>query len=176
MWTYVIVANLLLLHHFPVLRGANISYETPPFTPVLRFLPWRFSLKSRSWCYPTTSASLSFFSPAPPSPSLSCLRIILLFFYLLSCTFLNISPTFVVPLIISFLILSSLVAPLIHLNILISATSNFFSCAFFTAQVSAPCIIAGVTSDKYCNFGEIYGVISCLDEKVFTIHKNILTR
>ncbi len=36
---------------------------------------------SRSWCYPTTSALvfLSFFSPAPPSPSLFCLRIRLLF-------------------------------------------------------------------------------------------------
>ena len=40
-------------------------------------------------------------------------------------TFLEISPIFLVPLIISFLILSSLVTPLIHLNILIPATSNF---------------------------------------------------
>ena len=48
---------------------------------------------------------------------------------LLSCTFLDISPTFAVPLILSFLILSSLVTPLIHLNIFISATSYFFSCA-----------------------------------------------
>ena len=57
-------------------------------------------------------------------------------FNLLSCTFLDISPTSAVPLILSFLILSSFVNPLIHINILISATSNFFSCAFFTAQVS----------------------------------------
>ena len=35
-------------------------------------------------------------------------------FNLLSCTFLDISPTFVVPLILSFLILSSMVMPLIH--------------------------------------------------------------
>ena len=53
-------------------------------------------------------------------------------FNLLSCTFLDISPTFVVPLILSFLILSSLVTPLINLNILIAANSNIFSCAFFT--------------------------------------------
>ena len=52
-------------------------------------------------------------------------------FNLLSCTFLDISHTFVVPLILSFQILSSLVTPIIHLNILISATSNFFSCAAF---------------------------------------------
>ena len=70
-------------------------------------------------------------------------------FNLLSCTFLDISPTIVVPLILSFIILSSLVTPLFHLNILISATSNFFSCAFFTAQVSAPYIIAGLTSVLY---------------------------
>ena len=70
-------------------------------------------------------------------------------FNLLSCTFLDISPTFVVPLFLSFLILSSLVKPLIHLNILISATSNFFSCAFFTAQISAPYIIAGLTTVLY---------------------------
>ena len=70
-------------------------------------------------------------------------------FNLLSSTFLVISPTFVVHLIISFLILSSLVTPLIHLNILISATSNFFSCAFFTAHVSAPYIIAGLTTVMY---------------------------
>ena len=38
---------------------------------------------------------------------------------------------------------------LIHLNILISATSNFFSCAFFTAHVSAPCISAGLTTVLY---------------------------
>ena len=46
-------------------------------------------------------------------------------FSLLSCTFVDISPTFVVPLILSFLILTSLVTPLIRLNILISATFNF---------------------------------------------------
>ncbi len=68
---------------------------------------------------------------------------------ILSCTFMDISPTFVVPLILSFLILSSLVTPLIHLNILFSATSNFFSCAFFTAHISAPYIIAGLTTVLY---------------------------
>ena len=50
---------------------------------------------------------------------------------LLSCTFLDDSPTFAVPQIILFLILYGLVTPFIYLNILIFATSNFFSCAFF---------------------------------------------
>ena len=53
-------------------------------------------------------------------------------FNLLSCSYLPISPTFVVPLILSFLILSSLLTPIINLNILIAANSNIFSCAFFT--------------------------------------------
>ena len=65
---------------------------------------------------------------------------------LFSRIFLDISHTFVVPLILSFLILSSLVTPLIHLNILISATSNFFSCAFFITHVSAPYTIASLTT------------------------------
>ena len=81
-----------------------------------------------------------------PTYSFSLLNTCPYHFNLLSCTFLDISHTFVVRLILSFLILSSLVTPLIHLNILISATSNFFSCAFFTAQFSAPYIIAGLTT------------------------------
>ena len=82
-------------------------------------------------------------SPASPSPTLlakyssSLLNTCPCHFNLLSCTFLYISPTFVVPLILSLLILSSLVTPLIHLSILISVTSNFFSCDFFTIHVSA---------------------------------------
>ena len=84
-----------------------------------------------------------------PTYSSSLLNTCPYHFNLLSCTFLDISPTFVVPLILSFLILSSLAIPLIHLNILISATSNFFSCAFFAVQVSAPYIIAGLTTVLY---------------------------
>ena len=51
-------------------------------------------------------------------------------FNLLSYTFLDISPTFVVTVILSFLILYSLVTPLIHLNILISdnETTNVVIC------------------------------------------------
>ena len=61
-------------------------------------------------------------------------------FNLLSCTLFVFSPTFVVPPILSFLILSSFVTPHIHRSILISATSSFFSCAVFNAYVSAPYI------------------------------------
>ena len=60
-----------------------------------------------------------------------------------------ISPSFVVPLILSFLILSSFVTPHIHRSILISATSNLFSCAFFNAHVSAPYISADLTTVLY---------------------------
>ena len=84
-----------------------------------------------------------------PTYSSSLLNTCPYHFNLLSCTFLDISPTFVVPLILSFLILSSLVTPLIHHNIIISATSIFFSCAFFTAHISALYIIAGLTTVLY---------------------------
>ena len=57
-------------------------------------------------------------------------------FNILSCTFFYNSPTFVVPLNRSCLILYSLVTLLIHLNILISAISNFFSFAF----LHCPCL------------------------------------
>ena len=102
-------------------------------------MKWRLRIhRARCICshptsrYPTTSASvfLSFSFPAPPSQSFTCHHSILLFLIhfstitmtesritfmlLLSYTFLDISPTFVVPLIISFLILSSLVTPLTH--------------------------------------------------------------
>ena len=48
----------------------------------------------------------------------------------------------------SFLIMSSLVTPPIHLNIPISATSNFFSCGSFTAHVLAPYFIAPYKTPK----------------------------
>ena len=95
--------------------------------------------------FPSTSIVITLL----PTYSSSLLYTCPYHFNLLSCTFLDISPTFVVPLILSCLILSSLVTPLIHLNILISATSNLFSCAFFTAQVSAPYAIAGLTTVLY---------------------------
>ena len=104
----------------------------------------RFGL--RLLLFPGTSIAMTLL----PTYSYSLLNTCQYHINLLSCTFLAISPTFVVPLILSFLILSSLVTPLVHLNILISATSNFFSCAFFTAHVSAPFIIASLTTVLYC--------------------------
>ena len=67
-----------------------------------------------------------------PTYSSSLLNTCAYHVYLLSCTFLDIPTTFVVPLILSILILSSLVTPLIHLNIRVSATSNAFYCDIFT--------------------------------------------
>ena len=72
--------------------------------------------------FPGTSIAITLL----PTYSYSLLNTCPYHFNLLSCSSLDISPTFVVPLILSFLILPSLVTPLIHLNILISATSNFF--------------------------------------------------
>ena len=59
-----------------------------------------------------------------PTYSSSLLNTCLHHFNLFSCTFLDISHTFVDLLNLPFPILSSSVTPLIHLNILISATSN----------------------------------------------------
>ena len=95
--------------------------------------------------FPGTSIPITLF----PTYSSSLLETCPYHFNLLSCIFLDVSPTFVVTLILSFLILSILVTPLIQLNIIISATSNFFSCAFFTAHDSAPYIIDGLTTVLY---------------------------
>ena len=105
------------------------------FNPVMRFLPWQSSLRqvvlNVIQSPPLRSSSPSFSRHIHHHHSLAY---VFLFSsqYMpvplhnrLSCTFFDISPTFVVPLILSFLILSILVTPLIHLNIIISATSNF---------------------------------------------------
>ena len=144
----ILVGSLLLL----------LLYLFPLLWPVLRVLPWQFFLRqvvldafrplpiwSSSPSFTRTSIPITIL----PTYSSSLLNTCPYHFNLLCCTFLDISPTFVVPLIISFIILSSLVTPLIHLNILISATSNFFSCAFFTTHVSAPYIITGLTTVLY---------------------------
>ena len=152
--------NLLLPHLFSLLCEGGDSYETPPMNSVLRLIPWQFSLGQvvlllmlsnhlrfglPLLLFPGTSITITLL----PTYSYSLRNTCPYHFNLRSCTFLDISPTFVVPPILSFQILSSLVTPLIHLNILIPATSNFFSCAFFTAHVSAPYTIAGLTTVLY---------------------------
>ena len=67
------LVRYLLPHPAPFLCGVDVSYETPPFNKVLRFLQWQFSLgfspTSRSWCYLTNSND---------SRSLSCPQSLLL--------------------------------------------------------------------------------------------------
>ena len=70
-------------------------------------------------------------------------------------------PTFVVPLILSFLILSSFVTPHIHRSILIYATSNLLYCALFKVHVSAPYFSAGLTTVVY-TFPVIFTLIILL--------------
>ena len=134
--TYIDMSIVLLLPHpFPLLCGVDVSYETPPFNPVLRFLPRQFSLRQVVLEViqppPLWSSSLSFpgyFIAISLLPTYSYLFLFssqyiahTYHFNLFSCTLFDISPNFVVPLILSFLILSSLVTPLIHLNNPISA-------------------------------------------------------
>ena len=70
-------------------------------------------------------------------------------FSLLSVIFLDACTTFVVPRMCSFLVLSFLVTPHIHLSILISFTSILDSCRLVVAHVSAPYSITGLTTVLY---------------------------
>ena len=126
---------------------------------VLRFLPSQSSLRQvvLDVIQPPLHRSSS---PSFPGTSIPTIRLpILLLFSIHAHTtstytflhFLDVLSTLVVLLIRSFLILSSLVTPLIHLNILISAISNFISCPFFTANVSAPYIMTFYHSITYFN-------------------------
>ena len=98
------------------------------------FLPWQFSLR-QLWCYQTAS-TLVF--PGTSIPIIACVIIIL--FSIHAHTTSTYGPArswiFLPPplslrvlsfFILSFLTMSSLLTPLIHLNILVSATSNFSS-------------------------------------------------
>ena len=108
------------------------------------FLVDVLSLSSCSWCCPFTYAFLSFF---PSHPSLSLLYWLSDIFFFSSdytsiyCIFLSISATFVGPLILVFLFISSFLTALNHL---MSTISNFFSWAFFIFHVLTPCIIASL--------------------------------
>ena len=77
---------------------------------------------------------------------------------LLSCIFSLSSVTFNSCFISSFLILSRLVTPLMARRHLISATSNFFTCSSFTAQVSAPYRITGLTIVLYTCVFSLIGI------------------
>ena len=112
------VEYLLLPHLFPLLCGVEVSYETPPFSPVLRVIPGQlFSLRD---VVPHAIQPPPFWSSCPSFPRQRhhhrSLAYVFVFssqympyhFNVLSCNFLDMSPTFVVPLILSFLILSSL--------------------------------------------------------------------
>ena len=118
----IVVLSFLLPHLFPLLCGVDVSYETPPFSPVLRVLPLQFPLRQIApdaiHPPPLWTSSPSFSRHLHRHHSLayvfvfsSRLNTCPYHFNLFSCTFLDISPTFVVPLILSFLILSSLVTP-----------------------------------------------------------------
>ena len=105
-------------HLFPLLFGVDVSYETPPFNLTI-FSDKSFLMLSNHLhfglpllLFPGTSIPISLL----PTYLSSLLNTCPYHFNLLSCTFLDISPTFVVPLILSFLIMSSLVTPLIHPN------------------------------------------------------------
>ena len=146
-------AHLILPSLIPFLYGVAVLDEPLPLISILYFL---FTYSPQMHVVPyTVSPSLPW--PSSPSSTLdfhlhrtSSNMVILssqqvsMHLSLPSCTFFDISTTLVDPLIYSFLILSSLVIPDIHLNILISATSIFFSSVFFILAVSVPYSMAGL--------------------------------
>ena len=86
--------------------------------------------------FPGTSTNITVLPHNPSSLLITCPCH---FINLRSCTFLDISPTFVVPhkAFVPY-ILTNCVTPHIRLNIPVSATCNFPACAFLTAHVSVP--------------------------------------
>ena len=86
----------------------------------------------------SNSASVFISFPSPALPSHHSFMHIIFSLHVRStsayfcCTFFGCYLNFVVPLILSFLILSSFVTPHKHIDILISATSDFFSCALIS--------------------------------------------
>ena len=134
--------------------GVDVSYETLPVNPALCFIPCQFSLRQ---VVPDVIQPLALrtFPPSLPRHLYNHHSLAHTFFFSsqymtipLQTTFmhfLDISPTFAIPLILSFLILSSLVTPLIHLNTIISATY----CDFFTAHVEST--LGFFISATYCD-------------------------
>ena len=125
------------LSSFPIiLCGVNVSFETLPVNPALCFIPRIY----RRQVVPGVIQPLALRTSSNSLPRHLYHHHSLTHTFFFSMTmplqttfmhFLDISPTFAITLILSFLILSSLVTPLIHLNTFISATY----CDFFTAHV-----------------------------------------
>ena len=146
---------LLLLHLIQLLCGVDVRWHTPPCSTVVHFIS-RQSILFDVIIYFVQPSSLR--SSSLPSPLYFRFHSFPSYAVFLSSHYMSIPlqppfldflcdfPTFVVLLILSFLILSSFVTPHIHRSILISATSNFFSCAFVNAHISAPYISAGLTT------------------------------
>ena len=91
----------------------------------------------------------------------------------------EIYPTFVVLLIVSFLVLSIFVTPHVHLSsILISVTSSFLSCAVFSAHVSAPYIIRQFAHESHQSFKyRIDGPEHCFQNDCrYNMHNGFTTR
>ena len=134
-------------------------YSLGPVTAFCKLIViWQFQKSSHGWvsCYHpvyhpyevvwSISKNIAFVITLLTTWSSSILMTCPYHFSLLSVIFLDACTTFVVPRMCSFLILSFLVTPHIHLSILISFTSILDSCRLVVAQVSAPYSIAGLTT------------------------------
>ena len=111
---------MFLMKHLHLTRSYASSPDNSLSDKLFLILSNHFRFGLPFLLFPRTSITITLL----PIYSCSLLDTCPYHFNLLPWTFLDNYPTFVVPLILSFLILSSVMTPLIHLNILISATSN----------------------------------------------------
>ena len=125
----------LLLHLIPTFMcGRCTMTYTPPCSTVVHFISRQSLLFDIILYFVQPSSFRSSSLPSPlyfhfhRPPSFLC-SAPLFSSHAHSWTFFVIPPTFGVPLILSFLILSSFETPHIHRSLLISANSNLFSCA-----------------------------------------------
>ena len=146
---YTFLLRRLLPHNFPHLCGVDGSHEPPLFCPVLRSLPWQLSLRS---VVPDAIYHFRFGLPLLLFPGTSFTIALLTTLYsslLNTCPyhFRWHCPTFAVALILSPLVLSRLMTPHIHLNILISTTPNFFSYQSYLFKCSHSFLIPALNID-----------------------------
>ena len=140
--------------------GVATAYHLSPNRPIFNahLLRTNFTISSFTtsknilfglplYLFPRNSISIVFLPTYSWSLLMTCP-------YHLSIPFLIFIPncsTLAVPLMCSFLILSSLVTPIANLNIFISATSISSTCFFVINTVSSPYIIDGLTTEL-CTF------------------------
>ena len=167
-------------HFFVFLLWDRLVWLIFPLTAVLRVFSRQSILPQVSFDVVHPSPPRSSSSPAPVhlQRHRSSSHILLFSPHYVAVHF-EIYPTFVVLLIVSFLVLSIFVTPHVHLSsILISVTCSFLSCAVFSAHVSAPYIIRQFAHESHQSFKyRIDGPEHCFQNDCrYNMHNGFTTR